>query len=74
MSREDEFIQWTGDNQWDVDQFLGCDTEEDDCPDDLLINIAGEKKKCVLGSYIVRKNDGSYHIVDDWKKFRKENN
>lgn len=74
MSKEINFIQWAGDNEYDVEQFVGCKVGEDECPDDLLINISGEMKKCALGSYVVRKDDGSYYIVDDWEKFREENN
>lgn len=46
-----EAIQWEGDNQAEIDEWLGFDTEESDDPDTLIVY----KFLLPLGDWIIRE-------------------
>jgi hypothetical protein len=59
-----KFIQWMGDNQFDVEEFCGQElTEDEDCPDILIIPTASGTTPADLGNYIIKHENGTLEVI-----------
>lgn len=74
--KSDRFIQWEGDNQYEVESFCGRSLDEDTCPDILLIpcGIKMEIKKLDLGQYVTKDSEGLLDVISDVGQFKRINN
>jgi len=58
-------IKWEGDNETEVSEFAGDSVSFDDdpTPDFVTVKCKDGDYKAYLGDYIVRDNDGTFHVA-----------
>jgi len=58
-------IKWEGDNETEVSEFAGDAVSFDDDPTPDFVTVRGKdgNHKADLGDYIVRDNDGNFHVA-----------
>lgn len=66
MNNHISHIVWEGDNQFEIEEFLGVEElETDDSPDILLIPTKSGIRKCDLGHSVVKDVHGNVSVQKD---------
>lgn len=68
------FIQWMGDNEYEVNEFVGQQLEWGQSPDDLMVPTKDGRKVCELGNYIVKGEDGQFEVFEEEEQFKRRFN